>query len=245
MSEIDYSRMKGIADEAHWNEFVLSVGGEFVGPHIKRQGVKNADYMFPRAKVIAELKILQTEFAHTRHFQEKIDAIIKKYPNADPADPALRRELFMLLRKPLQRIITGANRQIKETKRELGLDDWSGVLICVNDGFRGVPPALPLGLLANILSKTSYTNTDAFIYQTNHFVELPDSPYAMLLWHPAYSDKASDKLVEFVNDLGRKWNAFADAVDGPYDIFEEREITDLRHASVVSGVRRNRRYEGP
>jgi len=31
-------------------------------------------------------------------------------------------------------------------------------------------------------------------------------PYAYLLWHPAYPDRVSDKLVEFVNDLGQKWH---------------------------------------
>src|SRR5262249_8165565 len=178
--------------------FVLTAGGEPVGPHIKRPGVKNADYMFPSAKVIIELKILETEFAHTKQTLEKVDQLIEQYPGVDPDDMTkpLRRELLLLLRKPLQRIINTANRQIKETKRDLGLIDWSGIILCVNDGFRSAPPLMVLGLLAHILSKTSYSNTDALIYQTNHYVELPNSPYAHLLWHPMYSDKAGDELVE-------------------------------------------------
>jgi hypothetical protein len=246
VSETDYSKKRGIADEPHWNEFVLTAGGELVGPHIKREGVRNADFMFPAARVIAELKILQNEFAHTKQTLAGVDALIEKYPGIDPDDRTkpLRRELLFLLRKPLQRIINSANRQIKETKRELGLDDWSGIIICVNDGFRGVPPILALGLLAHILSKASYTNTDALIYQTNHYVELPDSPYAHLLWYPTYSDRASNELVEFVNDLGRKWNRFADAKDGPYDVLEEHETLDLTDASVVTGLRRKSPYIG-
>ncbi len=163
MSETDYSKKKGIADEPHWNEFVLTAGGELVGPRIKREGVRNADFMFPAAKVIAELKILQKEFVHTKQTLEGVDALIKKYPGIDPDDHTkpLRRELLLLLRKPLQRIINSANRQIKETKRELGLNDWSGITICVNDGFRGVPPILALRLPAPILSTTSSTDTHA------------------------------------------------------------------------------------
>jgi hypothetical protein len=244
MGEIDYSKKRGIADEPHWNKFILTVGGEAVGPHIKRQGVKNADYMFSTAKVIAELKVLQTEFAHTKQTLERVDALIGKYPGVNPDDPTkpLRRELLLLLRKPLQRIINTANHQIKETKRELGLREWSGIVICVNDGFRGVPPLLPLSLLAHILSHTSYTSTTALIYQTNHYVELSDSPYAHLLWYPTYSKRATDELVEFVNDLGRKWNLFTDAEDGPYDFIEERERMDLTGASVVTSSRRNKQY---
>jgi hypothetical protein len=246
MEEIDYSQKRGVADELHWSKFVLTAGGEPVGPHIKRQGIKNADFMFPNAKVLIELKVLQTEFAHTKQTLQKVDELIAKYPGMDPDDRTrpLRRELLLLLRKPLQRVINTANRQIKETKQELGLTDWSGITVCINDGFRSAPPLLVLGLLAHVLSKTSYSNTDALIYQTNHYVELPSSPYAHLLWHPTYSDHASDELVQFVNDLGRKWRQFSNVEDGPYDVSEEYETLDLTHASVVTGLRRNIRYTG-
>jgi hypothetical protein len=206
MDEIDYSKRRGVADEPHWNEFVLMAGGELVAPHIKRQGIKNADYMFPTARVIAELKIIETEFAHTEQTLEKVDALAAKYPNVSPDDATmpLHDELIQIIRKTLQRIINKANRQIKETKIELGLD--------------------------------------ALIYQTNHFVEIPSSPYALLLWAPMYSPRASDDLVTFVNDLGRKWRAYAESIAGPYDVSTEVETLDLSQASVVSGVYRNKRY---
>lgn len=244
MEEIDYSQRRGIADEPHWNKFVLTAGGELVSPRIKHQGVKNADYMFPAAKVIVELKVLQTEFARTKEMLFKVEELIAKYPSVDPDDRTLplRRELLLLLRKPLQRIINTANRQLKETKRELGLADWNGIIVCVNDGFRSAPPHLVFDLLTQVLSQTSYSNTDALIYQTNHYVELPDSPYAYLLWYPTYSDRAHDALVEFVNDLGRKWRQYSAVEAGPFQVSEERETVDLSRASVVSGLRRNNRY---
>src|SRR4051812_35944937 len=100
MTEIDYSERKGIADETHWNEFVLRAGGELVSPHIKRQGIKNADYMFPDSKVIIELKILQTEFSRTEQMLSKVEGLIAKYSGVDPVDHTvpLRRELLLLLR---------------------------------------------------------------------------------------------------------------------------------------------------
>ena len=154
MEEIDYSQRKGIADEPHWNKFVLTAGGGLVSPHIKRQGVKNADYMFPAAKVIVELKVLQTEFARTKQMLFKVEELAR-YPGIDPDNQTLplRRELLLLLRKPLQRIVNTANRQLKETKRELGLTDWSGIIVCINDGFRSAPPHLVLDLLTQVLSQ--------------------------------------------------------------------------------------------
>src|SRR5260370_11801091 len=124
MADVDNSKMKGVTEEPHWTEFVLTAGGEIVAPIIKREGVKNADYMFPAARVIAELKVLETEFAHTKQMLDRVDVLASKYPSVSPDDPTkpLRSELLRLLRKPLQRIINAANRQIKETKRELGLD---------------------------------------------------------------------------------------------------------------------------
>lgn len=83
MNQVDYSKKKGIADEQHWNKFILTAGGEPVGPYIKKPGVKNADYIFQAAKVVVELKILQTEFAHTQQTLKKVDALIEKYPGID------------------------------------------------------------------------------------------------------------------------------------------------------------------
>lgn len=242
----DYSQMRGIANEPHWNKFVVASGGELVSPLIKRQGVQNADYLFQASKVIAELKVFETEFAHSKEMKAKLDKLFEKYPGIDPDDPdePLRGEILQELKKPLQRIVNKANRQIKETKAELGLPDHRGILICVNDAFKGVPPPLVISLIANIMSGTSYKSITAVIYLTNHYVELDEIPYASLLWSPMYAESAGDDLVDFVNDLGRKWRAYAESIEGPYDFSEEREHLDLSAASIVSGPYRNKRYEG-
>lgn len=245
-SNPDYSQMRGVADEPHWNEFIQTIGGQLIAPLIKREGVQNADYLFPATQVIAELKVLETEFAHSAEMLARLDRLIEKHPGIDPDDPTLplRREILLELKKPLQRIINKANRQIKETKAELGLPDHRGVLICVNDGFRGVPPSLVIGLIGHILSGTSYKSITAVIYQTNHYVELDELPYAALLWSPMYADAAGQDLVDFVNDLGRKWRAYSASIEGPPDFSEESEWLDLHNATVVTGPYRNRRYQG-
>lgn len=225
MDDQDYSRRKGVADEPHWQEFVQGPGGgELVAPLIARQDVKNADFLFRQARVVAELKVLETEFLDTESMRQKVVDAFNRYDGADPEvqGSPLRRELLKILRAPLQRIVNKANRQIKETKQELGLVGWLGIIIIVNDGFRGLPPGLVMGLIASILNSKSYSSTDCFIYQTNHYVELADNPYAVLLWAPLYNLKADDDLVDFVNDLGRNWRRFAEAKDGLYDYSGER-----------------------
>lgn len=243
---LDYAQLRSIADEAHWNDFVPLAGGKLVAPLITRQGVKNADYLFPEARVVAELKVLETEFGHSPQALVKVADLLKLYPGIDPDDPTkpLRAELLKVLRAPLQRIVNKANRQIKETKQELGLIGWRGIIIIVNDGFRAFRPGVVMGLIASILAGKSYSSNDCFIYQTNHCVELPDNPYAVFLWAPLYSERADDSLVEFVNELGRKWRKYSEDIEGPYDYNGEQESTDLANAAVVTGPYRTRRYEG-
>jgi hypothetical protein len=241
MSDIDYSRLRGIADEAHWNAFVPTVGGELVSPLIHRQGVKNADYLFRTSKVIAELKVLETEFTHTPETFEKI----KRLMNSKSEDSNFQNELLRILKTPLQQIIKKANRQIRETKNELGLTGFRGVVICVNDGFRGIRPQTVIGLLAQILNSESYNSMRCLIYQTNHYVEIPESPSTVLLWAPMYSPKADDDLVDFVNDLGRGWRKYANKIDGPFDFSEEIGDIDWNRTYVVDGILRHERYVEP
>jgi hypothetical protein len=245
--ETDYSQRRSIVDEPHWNAFVPSVGGELVAPLIKRPGVKNADYIFRDVKVVAELKVLETEFAHTPGILARIGALVERSSAMHPSDldPAFYQEFFRILKVPFQRIINKANRQIKETKRELALAGFRGMIICINDNFRGVRPHIATGLLGRILDGKSYSSTHCLIYQTNHYVEIQESPDACLLWAPMYSPKASDDLVEFVNNLGRAWRKYVAELDGPFDSSEEVSQVDWDRGHIVGGPLRHERFVGP
>ncbi|MGF7151458.1 hypothetical protein FHS96_005124 [Sphingomonas zeicaulis] len=242
--EPDWAAVKGIADEKHWVEFIPRVGGELVAPHIKRQGVKNADFMFPYSRVVLELKVVVTELAHSEQMLAKVDAAFAQFPGG-LSDPYLQRELFSILRVPLKRILKTANRQIRETKQELGLVGWRGLIVLVNDGFRGIPPDLAIGLVGDIMASESYSSCDGLIYQTNHLVELRDNPYANWLWIPMYNPRKSDDFVEFVNHIGREWRAFHEEIGGPIEYSAEHETMDLSNSYVVKGPTRHERYVGP
>lgn len=143
--------MRSVADEPHWQEFVKLAGGELVAPLITRQKVQNADFIFRHDRVVIELKVLETEFLDAPSVVSKIEAAFDRNPNGDPNDLAapLGRELLKILRAPLQRIIKKANRQIRETKQELGLVGWRGIIVMVNDGFRALSPDLVMRLCSD------------------------------------------------------------------------------------------------
>lgn len=249
MAVTDYSSLRGCADEAHWNEFVVKVGGELVAPLICKQGVENADYLFRADEVVIELKVLETEFLREGTMRKRVHVALSRYPGIDPGDRSrpLNRELLNIFRTPLQRIFKKANRQIKSTAEALGISRARGILVCINDGFRDPPPGLVVDLFRELLHGPHYRSVSAVIYQTNHYVELEDSPFAHLLWMPSYAGDPPDDLVEFIDDLGRKWGRYAEAVDGPFDVSIERPTNEvnLKQVRVVRGPRRQTKYIGP
>ena len=52
----------------------------------------------------------------------------------------------------------------------------------------------------------------------NHYVEVPESDYAHLLWAPVYSDRGIDVLHPFINELGSHWFKFLEREIGPFDV---------------------------
>jgi len=209
--------------------------------------VRSADFLFSEAKIIIELKVLETEFGLQPQILMKVAELAERYPGVHPDDPRhpLREELLKLLEKPLRKRVAKANQQIKQTKIELGLLEYSGMIVMINDGFRGIPPGYVMGLLGRIMSRANFSTTKCVLYMTNHFIEVPDNPYACLLWSPQYADDADQVLVDFVNDLGRKWRAYMQEIMGVFEYNEEQEWMDVMSLSVVTGTHRNQRYQEP
>lgn len=239
MAVTNYSKLRGCADEPHWNEFVVKAGGELVAPLIQKQGVENADYLFRSDEVVIELKVLETEFLREATMRKRVHVALSRHPGINPGDRfgPLNRDLLNIFRTPLQRIFKKANRQIKSTAEALGIGHLHGILVCINDGFRDPPPGLVVELFRELLHGPHYRSVSAVIYQTNHYVEIEDSPFAHLLWTPSYAEDAPDELVNFIDELGRKWRRYAEAVDGPFDVSIERPTNEvnLKQVRVVRG----------
>jgi hypothetical protein len=102
----------------------------------------------------------------------------------------------------LTRILKKANAQIKETKAHFGVETATGIALIVNDGFTSIGPDMVRNLIGQILT-SSYSSVDCCVYLTvNRYIEIVGSDVPRLLWAPMYSDRASDSLASFVNDLG-------------------------------------------
>jgi hypothetical protein len=215
--------------EETWRSFVKSIDGQVLDEILPRQRhFEHADFLFSTTQVIAELKEIQTEFQRATAFRKAYVALLERLAREDPTwRPDLfggtgdypkwfAREFIRLFRPPISRILKKANRQIRETKLFLGLDDAKGLLIFANDGFNSLEPHFVRALACDLLVN-SYSEIDCFLYITvNRYVEIEDSDVPRLLWMPSYSDQTSNGLVEFVDNLGSKWFDFLEQQIGPF-----------------------------
>lgn len=233
--------------EATWREFVRSAGGQVVDDLLSGQrDFENADFLFPSEQVVAELKEIQTEFERAPAFRTGYEALLKRLMEENPLwRPVLLGgsgeypkwfviEFIRLFRPPISRVLKKANRQIRETKQHFKLNAPKGILIFVNDGFIALEPHYVRELACNLLVD-SYSEIHCFLYLTvNRYVEIEGSDVPRLLWMPTYGDRASDELVSFVDDLGRKWFDLLEKKIGTFTIPREERAQSLEGPPLLS-----------
>lgn len=220
--------------EETFDRFVKSFEGQKISDLLSgNPSFPNADYLFPNENVIAELKTLQTDFGTTDSFRAKHIELVKKYlsesrmtlsaifHSAEQPKEYIE-DLLRLFRPALSRIVKKANKQLKQTKRELNLPNTPGILLLINDDFLSLEPRFIMSIICENLSH-SYSSIDAFVYLTlNHYVDIPGNNYPNLLWIPVYK-RSPDSLTGFVNKLGRQWFQFLETETGEFD---NRIVTD-------------------
>jgi hypothetical protein len=233
--------------EPTWQEFVRQSGGVLVADLLTEPcQFANADFVFLGSGIVAELKVVETEFSTSRGFLGGLDKLISRVMIEDPSWRPLLfggsgkypkwfyREFVRLFRPPISRILKKANRQLRDTKRHFAIQSGTGVLLFVNDGFASLEPEW-IRALAWELLQHSYSSIDCFLYLTvNRYVEIAGSDTPRLLWVPTYSERAPDFLVEFIDDLGRKWFDFLEQRVGPFTTRTEGPFADqLRGARSI------------
>lgn len=215
--------------EESWREFVRGVAGTVVDDVLpKQREFENADFVFIEAAVVAELKEIETEFSSSSAFCTGFDALMRRLVAEDPnwrpvlfggsgqAPAWFAPEFVRLFRPPLSRILKKANRQLRNTKDHFNIQAPTGTLLLVNDGFTAIGPDLIRAQTSELLMH-SYSSIDCCVYLTvNRYVEFVGSNEPQLLWVPTYSDRASNELVAFVDDLGRQWFNYVESKVGPF-----------------------------
>jgi hypothetical protein len=225
-------------------EFINSVGGKTV---VEKNGGKcdflNADYIFEKENVIAELKCLEKDIFSDEDFERnerlmekwfddgtlrKVD-IIPIFLNRKQIPESCLVEIDKLTRRTYQKIIHKANKQLHETKNKLGNEKTMKFLMLCNDGNYFLSHKDILSIACNLLATRKEWNIDCLIYFTvnqGSMFELRDLDRHV--WVPFYGfeDEEGNTTQQFVNQLGRDFWKFMNEKFG-YEISEHQEIEEF------------------
>ena len=213
--------------EATFDEFVTLFGGEKVStllaqrPDLKGSLPFNADYFFANDKVVAEMKCLEEDTYSAKEFNELFNTLIQDWQNRGMIQwevfggPVLLQsrqlpfecqlELEKLINRRLRKIVTKANKQIRQTKETLNGPDAKGLLLLVSDGNYFLRPEHVLGFVGRIL-KDEFSSINSIVYFTvNAAVDVPTIDRDGLLWIQSFREEFEPVALEFLARLRAGW----------------------------------------
>src|SRR2546423_2154802 len=131
-----------------FSDFVEVFGGEVTDRTVRPTAnlPKNADFIFRKDNIVAELKCLEEDLESKEEFKHKRQALVDKWASAKIIHPPLpgemiytkelpeecQRDLTNLYGRPIKTHIQSANRQIRQTTSDLNMPTSKGLLLLAN-----------------------------------------------------------------------------------------------------------------
>lgn len=207
--------------ESTFDEIVRDYGGVVLREKLsKSPSFNNADYIFHFEKIVAELKCLTEDNVDSINNQSKVNELVNQWHREGKIKTAqidesnwrelpkeLQTGIYEITTKTIKKRIQKANLQIRETKQELKLDDYNGLVILANDGVASLSPAAFIHATQHALAR-DFSEIKYFIYLTaNLFTRLRSTPMPTLFWI-GFDMQRGPKMDEaFINRLGRDWRS--------------------------------------
>ena len=211
---------------------VRTIGGVVLDDQLKNPSFSNADYWFPKYRVVSELKRLSENLSEKDDFKRELSKLYQSWmlkklvpqiPNKVirintkdlPEECAL--EFIEIIKKRIEfSTIKKANKQIKQTKEFLNEGDAKGLLLLLNDGNLIMNPDLVIHLLRRILNK-KYTSISSIIYfSVNPKVSFPGVDMPTSFWIDAILPDRVPVDKTFRDELQNIWFAHhSKLIQGP------------------------------
>jgi hypothetical protein len=231
--------------EPTFNAFVKEYGGELIGDIVgSSPDFPNADYLFRKENVVAELKVLTEDKLHDPEMQKKFGELFQSWiargvippqkipPFINSKDYLVpcQKEIYDIWSPPVEQQLKKANLQIRETKKRLGMESAKGLLLIANDGNFALPPLVLIHILFKA-TKTKFHSIDTFVFFTvNLYSQVKESPKPSILWFVGTRDDGSKIFEEFTNNLGESWGRFLENHKGiKMDKLTQSGIEGLEH----------------
>lgn len=205
--------------EDTFDQVVRDYGGVVLKETLpKSPSFNNADYVFHFEKVVAELKCLTEDNVNSVNNQTKVQKVIKQWYDEGKIKTTeidestwqgvpkeLAKRIYEIRTQSIRGRIKKANIQIRETKQELKLDDYIGLLILANDGIVSLPPAAFIHAAQLALAR-HFREITHFIYLTaNLFTHLRQTSKPTLFFIDVDMERGHKVDGHFIDRLGRNW----------------------------------------
>ena len=225
--------------ENAFNVFVKEFGGKVVHELVGSSPTfNNADYLFEKYKVIAELKCMEEDKLRDDKFIEKASSIYleahqkggtqvvlfgTRRISSDAFTPEYQESMLKIYEQPIRNLIKKANKQIRDTKNHLGKDAYDGVLLLINSGNLALDPAHVVQLLDRMFSRGLYKSIDYTIFLT---VNLTAKHSSLVGEHMVYRrSKGNENFDQFEASFRKAWQRHLEynlGVKIPFQVVDER-----------------------
>jgi hypothetical protein len=223
--------------DVEFGRAVASIGGLVLSKVPKGTfSGKNADFLFPGDKVIAELKCLVNDrISDTKALelasQHYAEALRRKeaakiafgtvYMTTDGFTDDFRKKIMSIYAVPILRAIREADKQIRATKVELQLADHLGMLLIANDGNMAVDPSHMVEILSDAFSDPQrFPHINYVVFFTANLSAELDG-YLAYVWVPAGRIGHPEVESEFERRLRTAWlSHHADLMGEPIREFD-------------------------
>lgn len=211
--------------EIEMNRFVRKFGGKTVSDVIATNNptFANADYIFEKENIIAELKCLTEDKSNDSKQKARISALFERYVRSGrmpyfaglrviqskdcPTD--LQKELYRIFARPIRRQLDKANQQIRETRKFLKMENAHGLVLLANDGNYRLEPAQLVHCVELALGNRFSAIDTVVVFTVNMLASVPpersDIASHVSVWIPAGRVGHSEIAVGFLDRLAAGW----------------------------------------
>ena len=228
--------------ESEITKAIRSIGGERVSDYLsKSPAFDNADYIFHNYKVVAELKCLDVDKMNDPKFIDKASKIYRdEYTTPIVAFGNVKlsthgfsseytRKIRNLYRKPIQKRVLKANKQLKNTRKELGVEDYKGVVIVVNNNNSALDPWHIHDILESLMNQDCYSAINgAIFFNVKQKVVLPRNGREYTAWVTLDRNSHQKIDLEFQTAFRNCWlKHFSKLIDEPNYTISKGSQSDL------------------
>ena len=181
----------------------------------------NADFIFHHEKIVAEFKRVEKDATDNPKVQAKITAVIEQYyaegkirekqiteENWPGLPKEFQNDIYNTTTDSIKVHIEKANKQIKATKENLGLESYKGCLILVNDGVESFPPVTFLWAAFRLIQHQYSGITYIITFPANVYAKSREHPAPIQYWLGLDVEKAGKMEGTFSENLFHAWTGF-------------------------------------